>query len=87
MQIELVPLLKDNYAYLLHDPATGATAVVDPSEAKPVLAVARARGWRITHVLSTCVMRQPRARAAARTGFASDGSTTAVASVAGSCNR
>jgi len=53
LQIELVPLLKDNYAYLLHDKATGATAVVDPSEGKPVLAVARARGWRISHVLST----------------------------------
>ena len=53
VHIELVPLLKDNYAYLLHDRATGATAVVDPSEAKPVLAVARARGWRITHVLAT----------------------------------
>ena len=53
LDIELVPLLKDNYAYLLHDSATGTTAVVDPSEARPVLAVARARGWRITHVLST----------------------------------
>ncbi len=53
MQIELVPLLKDNYAYLLHDTATGATAVVDPSEAQPVLAAARARGWNISHVLST----------------------------------
>jgi hydroxyacylglutathione hydrolase len=53
LDIELVPLLRDNYAYLLHDRATDATAVVDPSEARPVLAVARARGWRITHVLST----------------------------------
>ena len=53
LAIELVPLLKDNYAYLLHDEATGTTAVVDPSEAAPVLAVARARGWRLTHVLST----------------------------------
>jgi hydroxyacylglutathione hydrolase len=53
LEIELVPLLKDNYAYLLRDSATGTTAVVDPSEARPVLAVARARGWRITHVLST----------------------------------
>jgi hydroxyacylglutathione hydrolase len=53
MQIELVPLLKDNYAYLLHDAATGATAVVDPSEARPVLAAARTHGWRISHVLST----------------------------------
>jgi len=53
LDIELIPLLKDNYAYLLHDAATGSTAVVDPSEASPVLAVARARGWRLTHVLST----------------------------------
>jgi len=53
MQIELVPLLKDNYAYLLHDGATGATAAVDPSEGKPVLAAAAARGWRLSHVLST----------------------------------
>lgn len=53
LQIELVPLLKDNYAYLVHDEATGTTAVVDPSEARPVLAVARARGWRISHVLAT----------------------------------
>jgi hydroxyacylglutathione hydrolase len=45
MQIALVPLLTDNYGYLLHDPASGATAIVDPSEAGPVLAAAEARGW------------------------------------------
>src|SRR5262249_1613133 len=53
LDIELVPLLKDNYAYLLRDAATGTTAIVDPSEARPALAAARAREWRITHVLST----------------------------------
>src|SRR5262249_54556385 len=53
LDIELIPLLKDNYAYLLRDSATGTTVVVDPSEARPVLAAAQARGWRITHVLST----------------------------------
>jgi len=53
LAIELVPLLKDNYAYLLHDRGGGVTAVVDPSEADPVLAVAKARGWRLTHVLNT----------------------------------
>jgi hydroxyacylglutathione hydrolase len=53
MQIALVPLLTDNYGYLLHDPASGATAIVDPSEAAPVLAAAEARGWRLSHVLNT----------------------------------
>jgi len=53
MEIALVPLLTDNYAYLLHDPGSKETAIVDPSEAAPVLAAASARGWRLTHVLNT----------------------------------
>jgi len=53
MQIALVPLLTDNYGYLLRDPASGATAIVDPSEAGPVLAAAEARGWRLSHILNT----------------------------------
>lgn len=53
LEIELVPLLRDNYGYLLRDPASGACGIVDPSEAKPALAAARARGWRITHILNT----------------------------------
>jgi hydroxyacylglutathione hydrolase len=53
LDIELVPLLRDNYAYLLRDRATAATAIVDPSEAAPVLRAAEARGWKLTHVLNT----------------------------------
>lgn len=53
LEIDLVPLLTDNYAYLVRDPETGATGVVDPSEAAPVLAAAEARGWPITHILNT----------------------------------
>jgi hydroxyacylglutathione hydrolase len=53
MQIALVPLLTDNYGYLLHDSASGATAIVDPSEAAPVLAAAEAHGWRLSHILNT----------------------------------
>src|SRR3990172_10212097 len=53
LDIELVPLLKDNYAYLLRDQASGATGVVDPSEAQTVLSAAAAKGWRISHVLNT----------------------------------
>ncbi len=51
--IHQVPCLKDNYAYLLRCPETGATGALDPSEAKPVLDAAAAKGWRITHVLNT----------------------------------
>lgn len=46
-------MLKDNYAYLVHDQATGATAVVDPSEAQPVLQATEQRGWRLTHIINT----------------------------------
>src|SRR5665213_826721 len=53
LEIRLVPLLKDNYAYLLHDAATGDTAVVDPSESEPVLAALKSYGWTLTHILNT----------------------------------
>ncbi len=53
LEIQLVPCLKDNYAYLLHDAASGETAAVDPSEAEPVMKAAAARGWRLTHILNT----------------------------------
>jgi hydroxyacylglutathione hydrolase len=52
-EIHLVPCLKDNYAYILHEPRTKAVAVVDPSEAAPVLDALRARGLSLTHILNT----------------------------------
>ena len=48
-----VPLLKDNYAYVLHDSQSGATAVVDPAEAGPVLEVLHHHRWDLTHILCT----------------------------------
>ena len=53
LQIELVPCLKDNYAYLVHDADAGLTAIVDPSEPEPVRQAAAKRGWRLTHILNT----------------------------------
>jgi hydroxyacylglutathione hydrolase len=53
LEIRLVPLLSDNYAYLLHDTASGEAAVVDPSEPQPVLAALDAAGWRLKHILNT----------------------------------
>ncbi len=53
--IEIVPvaLLTDNYAWLVHDPGSGETVVVDPSVAGPVLDAAAERGWRISQVWNT----------------------------------
>jgi hydroxyacylglutathione hydrolase len=53
LEIELVPCLKDNYAYLVRDPATRATGVIDPSEAPPVIAALERHGWTLTHILNT----------------------------------
>jgi hydroxyacylglutathione hydrolase len=55
MPLELltIPCLKDNYSFLLHDPASGATAVVDVPEAPPILAALDARGWQLTDIWLT----------------------------------
>lgn len=51
LSVQLVPCLKDNYAYLVSDAGQGVFAVVDPSEADPVI---RALGERkLTHILNT----------------------------------
>jgi hydroxyacylglutathione hydrolase len=51
MRIVPVPCLKDNYAYLVID--RGHAAVVDPGEAGPVLAAARAAGVTLDAVWAT----------------------------------
>ncbi|MBK5928424.1 hydroxyacylglutathione hydrolase [Rhodobaculum claviforme] len=53
LQVVTVPCRTDNFAFLAHDPATGATAVVDVPEAAPILAALADRGWRATDVLLT----------------------------------
>ena len=53
LEYAVVPCLKDNYAYLIHDPATGATGVVDVPEVAPILAALAHREWRLTDILLT----------------------------------
>ena len=53
LDVRLVPLLKDNYAYLLRDGASGKTAIVDPSEAEPVLRLIDRLGWKLDYILNT----------------------------------
>ena len=53
LEIVAVPVLSDTYVWLMHDPASGETVVIDPAVADPVLAAAAARGWRITQIWNT----------------------------------
>ena len=53
MEIVAVPVLTDNYVWLIHNPATGETAALDPSVAQPVLNAVAIKGWRLTQVLNT----------------------------------
>ena len=53
LTVSAVPVLNDNYVWLLSDPESGETAAIDPSVAEPVLAAVEARGLRLTQVLNT----------------------------------
>lgn len=48
-----VPILSDNYAWLLRDSATGATAIVDPADPKPIIAALEQAGGRLDLILLT----------------------------------
>lgn len=55
MALELltIPCLADNYAYLIHDPDSGQTAVVDVPDAAPILAALQKRAWSLSDILIT----------------------------------
>jgi hydroxyacylglutathione hydrolase len=51
--VQAVPILSDNYAWLLRDAATGAVGIVDPAEPAPVAAAIDAAGGRLDLILLT----------------------------------
>jgi hydroxyacylglutathione hydrolase len=53
LEVVRIPVLNDNYVWLLHDDASGQTVVVDPAVAEPVLEAAAARGWAIDQIWNT----------------------------------
>ena len=53
MDIVQLPVLDDNYIYLIHDPESGETAAVDPALAKPVLDALNKNGWQLKYILNT----------------------------------
>lgn len=53
LSLVTVPCLQDNYAYLIHDRVSGATAVVDVPEDGPVFEALAQQGWRLSDILIT----------------------------------
>ncbi|MBE9096312.1 hydroxyacylglutathione hydrolase [Tychonema sp. LEGE 07203] len=53
MQVYRIPVLSDNYIFLLHDPNRQTAAVVDPARAEPVLQQLRGLGAELTAIFNT----------------------------------
>lgn len=53
LELMTIPCLSDNYAYLVHDNASGQTAVVDVPEAAPILAALQLRQWALSDIWIT----------------------------------
>ena len=48
-----IPCLRDNYAYLIHNDATGETALIDAPEPAPILAALAENNWTLSTILIT----------------------------------
>ena len=48
-----LPVLTDNYIYVIHDPESKQTAVVDPAVAQPVLDLLNRKGWQLNTIFNT----------------------------------
>jgi len=53
IEIHQVPVLRDNFVYLLREPKSKCVGIVDPAVAGPVMDEAKLLGWRVTHILNT----------------------------------
>lgn len=53
VELVVVPCLRDNYAFLVHNGDTGETALIDAPEAGPIQAALDARGWALNDILIT----------------------------------
>jgi hydroxyacylglutathione hydrolase len=52
-EIRTFTCLNDNFGYLIHDPATKATASIDAPEAGPIIKALEREGWHLTDILVT----------------------------------
>jgi hydroxyacylglutathione hydrolase len=53
IEIVRIPVLSDNYVWLVHESESGETMVIDPAVDDLVLKKAQERGWKITQIWNT----------------------------------
>jgi len=53
VSVRQFPCLRDNYGFLIHDVASGATAAIDTPDAASVSRACEKAGWTLTHILNT----------------------------------
>ncbi len=53
LQIHQFPCLADNYGFLVHDDASGATTTIDTPDADEILRQAELKGWRLGEIWNT----------------------------------
>jgi hydroxyacylglutathione hydrolase len=53
LNIDIIPCLKDNYSFVIHDTETDTVAVVDPSEFKPIDDFIKKKFKKIDYILNT----------------------------------
>ena len=53
IQVKQISCLDDNYGFLVHDTATGATASIDTPEVEPINKALADEAWTLTHILNT----------------------------------
>lgn len=53
LEIEQFICRDDNFGVLVHDPETGQTASIDAPDADVIREVLKAKGWNLTHILTT----------------------------------
>lgn len=53
IEIAQIPVLQDNYLYLVHEPASGETAIIDPALEDETVEALNERGWEPTYIFNT----------------------------------
>lgn len=53
IEVVQIPVLSDNYVYLLREPNSGLVAVVDPAVPEPVRRALESRGWKLDFIFNT----------------------------------
>ena len=53
IDVHIIPVLKDNYTYLIHEPIEKKTAVIGPSEIQPILTILKKNNWSLDYIWNT----------------------------------